>query len=316
MNCVLRRCSQTRPLLDRGRNRIRSTGQHGVHGHHDDDPAAPGGAGWRGAQGPLCCCGLKAIALAPAGALALGQQQPPPGQRPDCTRANPVLPPALPCSPGRHVQVARPRARNPLRHRQARPVRVPLQARTGGKEARERGKGPGSRCAAAHLPPPPAAPTARPLPQKVKAMFLVSGWTRDAAPRHVVRVVEGPAYDDAKAALGLITALHVYSLQPALLKVSGGGTRQADGQAGRQQLGWSRPGEGRSQGSLADPGVALLAALTPARPAALNPRAPPHPPPRRTSLRCTPPTMPRARRSSRSSWRAGTRGPTRWAATA
>lgn len=54
--------------------------------------------------------------------------------------------------------------------------------------------------------------------QKVRACFLLSGWTKDASPRHVVRIVDGNSLDEAKAALGVITALHVYSVQPSEAK--------------------------------------------------------------------------------------------------
>jgi hypothetical protein len=51
--------------------------------------------------------------------------------------------------------------------------------------------------------------------QKVKAAFLISGWTRDTPARHVMRIVDGGALDDAKSKLSVITAMHVYSIQPA-----------------------------------------------------------------------------------------------------
>lgn len=51
--------------------------------------------------------------------------------------------------------------------------------------------------------------------QKVKACFLLSGWTTDDVSRHIVRVVDGNSLDAAKAALGVITSLHVYSVQPS-----------------------------------------------------------------------------------------------------
>lgn len=64
-------------------------------------------------------------------------------------------------------------------------------------------------------------PCLLPLPQKVKAMFLVSGWTRDDPQRHIVRVVDGSRLEAAKSALGSITAMHVYSVQPGVPKVGG-----------------------------------------------------------------------------------------------
>lgn len=54
--------------------------------------------------------------------------------------------------------------------------------------------------------------------QKVKACFLLGGWTKDDVPCHVVRVVDGNSLDAAKAALSVITALHVYSVQPSEVK--------------------------------------------------------------------------------------------------
>ena len=54
--------------------------------------------------------------------------------------------------------------------------------------------------------------------QKVRACFLLSGWTRDNIPRHVVQVVDGSCLEDAKSQLSVVTALHVYSVQPSDLK--------------------------------------------------------------------------------------------------
>lgn len=52
--------------------------------------------------------------------------------------------------------------------------------------------------------------------QKLHATFLVSGWTKDSNPHHVVRLVEGRALEDAKSQLSVVTAMHVYSVQPAV----------------------------------------------------------------------------------------------------
>lgn len=57
-----------------------------------------------------------------------------------------------------------------------------------------------------------AGPT--PAAQKVSAAFLLAGWTKGDAPRHVVSVVPGDGLEQAKARLSPITALHLYSLAP------------------------------------------------------------------------------------------------------
>jgi len=57
--------------------------------------------------------------------------------------------------------------------------------------------------------------------QNIQATFLLSGWTKGGeAAQHVVRVVDAQALEAAKAQLEVITALHVYSVQPALAKDS------------------------------------------------------------------------------------------------
>lgn len=69
--------------------------------------------------------------------------------------------------------------------------------------------------------PGPAPPAC--LLQKVKAMFLVSGWTKGEGAQHVVRVVDGVKLEAAKSSLGTITAMHVYSVAPGVPKVRQGG---------------------------------------------------------------------------------------------
>jgi hypothetical protein len=58
--------------------------------------------------------------------------------------------------------------------------------------------------------------------QKVNATFLLSGWTPPGASgqeqQHVVRVVEAPGLETAKATLSVVTAMHVYSVQPGMPK--------------------------------------------------------------------------------------------------
>ena len=58
------------------------------------------------------------------------------------------------------------------------------------------------------------------MSQKVKATFLLSGWTKEEQPQHVVRVVEGSRLEAVKGSLDTITAMHVYSVQPGVPKVS------------------------------------------------------------------------------------------------
>lgn len=138
--------------------------------------------------------------------------------------------------------------RHPLRHRQARAVRVLHQPLTGAPPACGGGvgllQGPAAfglvACSTCqfwlHMPKAlcsmrraaPAHPRCRlPAPstdaQKVKATFLVSGWTRGVGEgegqQHVVRVVDGARLEAAQAGLGAITCMHVYSVQPGVPKV-------------------------------------------------------------------------------------------------
>ncbi|KAK3276456.1 hypothetical protein CYMTET_15473, partial [Cymbomonas tetramitiformis] len=52
----------------------------------------------------------------------------------------------------------------------------------------------------------------------VQAVYLLSGWTKGEAPRHTIQLIRDNKVDECKAALGTITGLHVYSVQPVLPK--------------------------------------------------------------------------------------------------
>lgn len=56
-------------------------------------------------------------------------------------------------------------------------------------------------------------------PQKVKAMFLLSGWTKNEG-RHTVKIVNGAELEAVKSMFTAITAMHVYSVQPGVPKDS------------------------------------------------------------------------------------------------
>ena len=55
---------------------------------------------------------------------------------------------------------------------------------------------------------------------KASITYLLAGWTKGAAPQHVIKLVDASALADCRAKLEPITAMHVYSVQPTQPKVS------------------------------------------------------------------------------------------------
>lgn len=56
---------------------------------------------------------------------------------------------------------------------------------------------------------------------KVKATYLLSGWTSQEPRRHVVHLVAPEQLSMARQALQPVTSMHVYSVQPSAPKVRG-----------------------------------------------------------------------------------------------
>lgn len=54
---------------------------------------------------------------------------------------------------------------------------------------------------------------------KVKATYLLAGWTTGEPPQHVVQLVDSEQLTTSRSALDPVTSMHVYSLQPTQPKV-------------------------------------------------------------------------------------------------
>lgn len=50
--------------------------------------------------------------------------------------------------------------------------------------------------------------------QNVDATYFLSGWTSEAIPQHVVKVVDQESLEKEKASLSKVNSLHIYSIQP------------------------------------------------------------------------------------------------------